>query len=158
MHGLPPQPLSFFNKIYKYVIKKNSGFVVLASYEKKYIAGAVFFSFGNKALYKYGASDRGFQHLRANNIVMWKAIQWYCQNGYKYFYFGRTEPENNGLRQYKNGWGVNEYIIRYYRYDLRKDTFIKGKVKKAPSYTNYFKKIPIPFLRLIGSLLYKHIG
>ena len=68
-HGLPPQPYSFFKKIYEHIISKDKGFVTLASYEKKKIAGAVFFHFGREANFKYGASDRRYLSLRPNN---WK--------------------------------------------------------------------------------------
>ncbi|RPJ07957.1 MAG: peptidoglycan bridge formation glycyltransferase FemA/FemB family protein, partial [Deltaproteobacteria bacterium] len=70
-HGLPPQPLGFFEKVHEHVIRRGLGFVALASYQGKSVAGAVYFHFGRKAFYKYGASDRKFQNLRANNLVMW---------------------------------------------------------------------------------------
>jgi len=123
-HGLPPQPFYFFKKIYDHVISKGLGMVVLASLDKENVAGAIYFHFGEKAVFKYGASDKTFQHLRANNLVMWEAIRWYSQNGYKSLCFGRTEPENQGLIQFKSGWGATEQPIHYYRYDLRKGSFV----------------------------------
>lgn len=110
-HGLPPQPYHFFRKVYDHILSKNLGFVALASYEGKNIAGAVYFHFGKNAIYKYGASDKSYWHLRANNLVMWEAIKWYCRNGYRNLCFGRTEPENQGLRQFKSGWGTKERIL-----------------------------------------------
>jgi lipid II:glycine glycyltransferase (peptidoglycan interpeptide bridge formation enzyme) len=80
-HGLPPQPLSFFRNVLELVIMKGYGFVVLGFHEGKAIAASVFFHFGKKAVYKYGASDLEYQSLRANNLVMWEAIKWYSQNG-----------------------------------------------------------------------------
>jgi hypothetical protein len=159
-HGLPPQPYYFFKKIYTHIISKDRGFVVLASYKNKIIAGAVFFHSGDQAMYKYGASDKKFQHLRANNLVMWEAVKWYGTTGYRNLCFGRTEPENQGLRQFKNGWGTQEDIIYYYTYDLKSNTF-KGGVKRQSAqafYNKVFKRFPIPVLRIVGSLLYRHIG
>ena len=62
-HGLPPQPVSFFENIHNYIIKQNMGIVVLASYRKKVISGAIYFHFGKKAFYKYGASNLNYQNL-----------------------------------------------------------------------------------------------
>lgn len=62
---------------------------MLASFKGTIIAGAIYFHFGEKAVYKYGASDVKYQQLRPNNLVMWEAIRLYCQNGYKSFCFGR---------------------------------------------------------------------
>ena len=157
-HGLPPQPFKFFKKVYDHIISKEMGFVVLASYQKKYIAGAVYFHFGEKALYKYGASDRSYQHMRANNLVMWEAIKWYCRNGYKNLCFGRTEAENQGLRQFKSGWGTKEHTVKYYKYNLLTDAFIENSQRIDPLYNKALSKMPIPLLKTMGTLSYKHMG
>jgi len=157
-HGLPPQPFYFFKKVYEHIISQKFGFVVLASYEKVFIAGAVYFHFGENAFFKYGASDKNFHHLRPNNLVMWEAIKLCCQNGYKSFCFGRTEPENQGLIQLKSGWGTTEQQINYYRYDFRKEGFVNSQSKVTGFYNKIFRKIPIPLLRTIGSIFYKHVG
>ena len=86
-HGLPPQPFYFFKKIHEHIISQNKGFVALALHEGKVIAGAVFFQFGNQAIFKYGASDPRYLHIRPNNLVMWEAIKWHCQNGYQNLQF-----------------------------------------------------------------------
>ena len=156
-HGLPPQPFLFFKEIFDHVISKDHGLVVLATHGKKAIAGAVYFHFGEKAIYKYGASDKNYQHLRANNLVMWEAIRWCTENGFKSFSFGRTEPENEGLLQFKRGWGTQEETINYYKYDLAKAEFVNDPRGFRTSY-NFLKKLPSPILNLAGTLLYKHVG
>lgn len=158
MHGLPPQPYYFFKKIYEHIISKKHGFLVLASYKEKTIAGSVYFHFGRKAIYKYGASDKKYQYLRANNLVMWEAIKWYSRNGFKSLCFGRTEPENTGLRQFKAGWGTEEKFIKYYRYNFNKNAFINTEFQMTGFYNKVFKEMPIPLLKLVGSMLYKHTG
>ncbi len=157
-HGLPAQPFGFFKKIHDHIISKNLGLVVLASYKEKAIAGAVYFHFGNKAVYKYGASDMSYQDLRANNLVMWEAIKWYSQHDHKSFCFGRTEPGNQGLIQFKSGWGTTEQRISYYRYDLKKGSFVPGTSNVTGFHNKIFRNIPIPILNRIGALLYKHAG
>ena len=156
-HGLPPQPYLFFKKIHEHIISKKKGFVLLASHNGRNIAGAVYFHFGGKAIYKYGASDRKYQHLRGNNLVMWEAIRWFLQNGFKEFSFGRTEPENAGLLQFKRGWGTEEKTIGYHKYDLTNAAYVKDRSKAKTSYV-LFKKMPSPLLNLAGTLLYRHVG
>jgi hypothetical protein len=157
-HGLPSQPFHFFKKVYDHIISRNLGLLVIASYEKNPIAGAVYFHFGEKALYKYGASDMNYQHLRANNLVMWEAIKWYSENGHKSLHLGRTEPENRGLIQFKSGWEAYEQQIHYYRYDLNKGSFVSGSSKVTGFYNKIFRNMPIPVLNRIGNILYKHVG
>jgi len=157
-HGLPPQPWYFFKNIYNHIIAGNLGFIILASFQNKTIAGAVYFHFGNKAIYKYGASDKHYQHLRANNLIMWEALKWYAEHGYKSFCFGRTEQENKGLIQFKRGWGAKEHLIHYYRYNLLKEVFVRDSSKISGVHNSIFKNAPIPLLKVSGSLLYKHMG
>ena len=156
-HGLPAQPWRFFKYIYEHVIYSKRGLVVLASYQNRIISGAVYFHFGNKAIYKYGASDRAYLHLRPNNLVMWKAMIWYTENGFRYLSFGRTKPENYGLLQFKRGWGAREDVLHYYKYDHKDDCFIAKKANIKSSY-NFFKIMPLPLLKLTGNLIYRHVG
>ncbi|MCJ7675282.1 MAG: GNAT family N-acetyltransferase, partial [Sedimentisphaerales bacterium] len=82
-HGLPPQPYCFFEKVYEHIICKDLGFIVLACYCGANIAGAMFFNFGDKSVCKFAASDYRYQHLRANDLVIWEAIKWQAQRGYQ---------------------------------------------------------------------------
>jgi hypothetical protein len=157
-HGLPPQPYFFFKKIHEHIISPKKGFVALASYHKKTIAGAVYFHFGEKAVYKYGASDKTCQKLRANNLIMWEAIKWYAQNGFKHLSFGRTDLDHEGLLQFKRGWGAKEETINYYRFDLTKNAFVKDHSNLSELQNKIFNKMPIPLLRMFGSLFYRHVG
>jgi hypothetical protein len=158
LHGLPPQPFSFFEMIQKHLLAQDSGIVAIASHEGKVVAGAVFLHFGDKALYKYGASDRRYQHLRANNLIMWQAMEWYARKGFQSLCLGRTEPENDGLLQFKRGWGVTEEMLPYYKYNLKRSVFVREPSKTTGFFNPIFRAMPIPFLRLTGALLYRHMG
>jgi hypothetical protein len=155
-HGLPPQPFQFFRNIHECIIARGHGFVSLASYQGKTVAGAVFFHFGTEALYKFGASDETFQQLRANNLVMWEAIRWYAAHRFSTFCFGRTDCDHTGLRQFKNGWGTKEKPIHYYRYDLGSETYVSGGERGR--WTRFLEKAPPQMLKVLGQLLYRHMG
>ncbi|NIP40180.1 MAG: GNAT family N-acetyltransferase [Candidatus Aenigmarchaeota archaeon] len=157
-HGLPPQPFSFFEKVYEHIISRGLGIILLAAIGSKTISGAVYFHFGNNVLYKYGASNRAYQHVRANNLVMGEAIRWYGKRGFNAFDFGRTDLWNEGLLQFKAGWGVAEGIQKYYRFDIKSESFVKGIQGKSHSFYGIFKKMPVPLLNLIGSVSYRHVG
>jgi len=156
-HGLPPQPFFFFKNLYRQVISKKKGIVVLASFQKKAIAGGIFFHFGNKAIYKYGASDPDLQRFRPNNRVMWEAIRYYNKAGLKTLNLGRTAAGNNGLLQFKRGWGGEEKMLRYFRYNLKKNSYVKSAAG-ADSFHRFFRRLPLPILKLTGNLLYRHVG
>ena len=156
-HGLPPQPIRFFKNIFKHVIAQGKGFVAVALHRMEAVAGAVYFHWNRKAIYKYGASDRRYLDLRPNNLIMWEAIKRCAEAGYRSFNFGRTETENTGLMQFKRGWGADERELSYYKYDLRKNRFVSAATGTKSSYF-LFRHLPIPVLRLTGNLLYRHVG
>jgi CelD/BcsL family acetyltransferase involved in cellulose biosynthesis len=156
-HGLPPQPWSFFEKIYRHIIATGQGFVSLASHKGQRIAGLICLYWKDQAIYKFGASDRASLNLRPNNLVMWEAIRWCCRNSIRGFHFGRTEPENDGLLQFKRCWGAAEDRFQYFNYDTRANGFVAGSTGRKTSYS-FFKLMPLPMLKLTGGLLYRHVG
>ncbi len=156
-HGLPPQPWSFFEALQTFMLS-NTGAVVLASYQDTPVAGAVFLRGGDTATFKFGASDRRYQHLRASNLVMWRAIELFRAQGVKTLDFGRTAMANAGLRRFKLSWGATERCIAYFRYSLRRGDFVRAADRSATWPTRLFRIVPSPLARVFGELLYRHIA
>jgi len=156
-HGLPPQPASFFLSIYEHIIKPGLGFIVLAQQGPRPIAAAIFFCFGKNALYKYGASDKRFQALRANNLVMWQGIQFLARNGAEKLHFGRTEQENEGLRRFKLSWNTQEETINYFRVDPSGRQCLAPARHDSAFHKRIFCRLPLAFNRLAGSMIYPHL-
>jgi hypothetical protein len=157
-HGLPPQPLRFFQNIHQHILSRNQGFIVLVRKERTAVAGAVFFHIGKRAIYKFAASDDRFQHLRANNLVVWEAIRWYATHGVDELDFGRTSLDNEGLRSFKLGWGTQERSIEYVRYDRRSGGFVTVKDEAFGWHNRVFRALPGPVSRCIGAGLYRHMA
>ncbi len=157
-HGAPPQPLEFFRNIQRHVLAKEHGWVVLARVGGAPVAGAVYFHSGCTVLYKFGASDESFQQTRANQMVMWRAIQRSAAEGFAALDFGRTSFGNEGLRRYKLNWGAVERKLEYFRYDLRRDQFVPAPDQAGGWHSHLFRRMPVPLLRLLGRYLYPHLG
>ncbi|PYI81228.1 MAG: hypothetical protein DMF05_03655 [Verrucomicrobia bacterium] len=156
-HGLPPQPSSFFFNIYEQVIKHGYGFTVLARRASRTIAAAIFFHFGRNGLYKYGASDKRFQEFRANNLVMWRGIQFLVCQGARKLHFGRTDCENSGLRRFKLSWDTEEETIDYFRVDPSGQQLPAFGRAESGFHKKIFGKLPLMFNRLAGSMIYPHL-
>jgi len=155
-HGLPPQPFRFFQNIHRHVLSRNQGFVVLARHGRTVVAGAVFLHFGKQAIYKFGASDERFQHLRPNNLVMWEAIRWYATRDFDELDFGRSSLGQEGLRHFKLGWGTQELCIEYMRYDCQRGGFVTVNDEAFGWHNHVFQWLPVPVSRCIGAVLYRH--
>ncbi len=155
--GIPPQSLAFFLNIYEEIIKPGLGIVVLAGMNSTHFAGGIFFQVGNRAVYKFGASDHRFQEFRGNNLVMWKAIVFLACSGAKTLHFGRTSPENEGLKRFKLGWNTTEETIKYHKFDILEGKWVGGMNRAATFHQAFFRRLPLMVNRLFGSLLYPHL-
>ncbi|MDB6172533.1 MAG: hypothetical protein JWL59_1844 [Chthoniobacteraceae bacterium] len=155
--GIPPQSLAFFLHIYEEIIKPGLGFIVLIQKGTQSVASAVFFQAGKNAIYKFGASDRCFQELRGNNLAMWEAIRFLRQNGAETVDFGRTSPENDGLRRFKLGWGSVEETIKYHKFNIATGDWAHGKDHASTFHQAFFRRLPLRVNRLLGALLYQHL-
>lgn len=154
--GVPPQPKSFFDSVYRQVIEPGNGFVLRARWREKTVSAAMFLHFGKKAVYKFGASLPDNEHLRPNNLVMWEAIKWYASRGFESLSLGRSDKDGHGLLQFKNGWGAECRELTYWRWPA-----LRGKgtrPRKAPRHLagSVLRLMPIPLLRMAGNMLYRY--
>jgi len=157
-HGLPPQPWSFFVNLFEEVISKDLGCVFLANRGSRPIAGAIFVNYNQKVIFKFGASDKKFQELRANNLVIWTAIQRFVDDGWKELHFGRSAPENEGLMRFKRQWNAVETSVSYDRLNI--STLQIEQIKEGTKgwFNRFFEFLPIPLSKTAGNVLYKHVA
>jgi lipid II:glycine glycyltransferase (peptidoglycan interpeptide bridge formation enzyme) len=118
----------------------------------------VFFHLGDKAIYKFGASETAFNRLCGNSLIMWEAIKWYSARGFALLHFGRSSIANEGLRQFKLSFGTEEYKIDYFKYDFRKEAFVAERDKVFGWFNGIFRLMPIPLSRMLGILMYRHLS
>lgn len=157
-HGVPPQPFRFFAGLQQQLLAPGLGTVVLARLGSTPIAGALYLFSGKRVVYKYGASDEAYQHVRGNNLVMWRAIAAFAQQGYAELDFGRTSLDNEGLRAFKLSWGAKENISSYLVHDVGERAWIKAPDRSSGWHNKVFRQLPLPISRWIGQILYRHIG
>jgi len=159
-HGLPPQPIRFFRAISESLIARKQGFVMLARFEDQWISGAVYLQYGTKAVYKFGASNLEFQHLRPANLVMWEALSYLREQGTRVLSLGRTDTQDVGLARFKRGWGASASSRLYHRIGLGKDVAKTdpAETQSISMATRLMQKTPIPILRMLGEAAYRHMG
>ncbi len=155
-HGLPPQPFAFFLNIHRHILSQNLGILAIATWENRPIAASMYFYMGERAIFKYGASDESFQSLRGGNLVMWEAIKWLAQQGITSLHLGKTALAHEGLRRFKLNWGAREEKIEYIKYDLSRNQFVAGSDAVSGWHNHVFRLMPSFASRLAGALLYKH--
>ena len=155
-HGVPPQPFRFFDGLHHHLLARHQGWVVLARHEGRPVAGALFLHFGRHALYKYSASLPAARPVRANHLVLWRALEWYAQHGFASLDLGRTATGHEGLRQFKLGWNPEERRIDYFRLDPRSGRFLTGRLPSTDWTRRFVQVLPLSLARWVGATLYRH--
>jgi hypothetical protein len=156
-HGLPPQPSKFFDNICDELLNKGLGFVALARSDSRPIAAAVFFQLGEKAVYKYAASDERYQGFRANDLVMWEGINFLMREGARSLSLGRTSLEDAGLRRFKSGWNAAEELLHYFRFDVSRNSWLTISRRSRNAHKQIFGRLPLKVNQLAGSMIYPHL-
>ena len=156
-HGLPPQPYGFFEAVGRHLIEAGLGIVVLAFHGRTAVAGAVFLTSGDRALFKYGASDKDYWPLRPNHRVMWSAIEHLAASGFRRLDFGRTSAHDAGLIRFKQSWGTTEERLVYHRYDLRRQAWMSRSGRTPQGMPGFFSHLPLALNRFAGRLVYPHL-
>jgi CelD/BcsL family acetyltransferase involved in cellulose biosynthesis len=157
--GVLPQPYAFFKAIFRHIIPQKLGFLMIAEWEGKIIAGVLFLTQKDTVYYKFNASDENYRQKRPNHLLIWEAIRYACTEGYNYLDFGRCSPEEEGLRTFKRRWAAKEIELPYYYYPS-----VKGITTDTENSLRYrmmrliSHAMPEFAFRAAGSLLYKHFG
>jgi CelD/BcsL family acetyltransferase involved in cellulose biosynthesis len=155
--GVPIQPRRFFDLLGRRLIASGLGFILLAYHEDECIAGAVFLHWGGTLMYKYGASSEDRLGLRPNNLIFSTAIQWGCENGCTVFDLGKTDRENEGLRQFKSRWGAEETDLCYSTVQpVKKARASESRLKNAMQAV--IRRSPPLVCRAAGEVLYRLIS
>jgi len=158
-HGSPAPSLGFFKNIMN--LYEDTGLVKLwvAEHENQVISTLMFYTYKNVVMPAYIASDDAYNSIMPNNLLYWKSIEWGCNNGFKFFDFGRTEPNNESLLSFKSKWGCNNFKIPYYYYPMQPKLMSQNRNdSKASLVRDTWKKMPDFVLERVGPKLLKHVG
>lgn len=157
-HGLPPQPDRFFDELQTHILDRDMGFVSLARLEETVLAACVFLIHRQTVYYKFGASDEAHLSHRPNHGIMWDVIRWASTQGYATLDFGRSDLDGEGLIRFKRGWGTVETDLTYVRLGSKEKQSAEpggGMLARAKP---LLQRMPVPLLKMIGNVLYEHVG
>jgi CelD/BcsL family acetyltransferase involved in cellulose biosynthesis len=156
--GVPVQPRRFFRLLWDHAIGAGLGSVLIVETSGRPIAAAVFLAWNGTVIYKFGASDASAWPLRPNHLLFWHAIQMACEQGYRWFDFGRTDMGQEGLRSFKLSWGAAEESLVY--------GTLGGRAEPSPATEGMATRMlgpvirhgPLLLCRAAGEVLYRYIA
>jgi CelD/BcsL family acetyltransferase involved in cellulose biosynthesis len=156
--GVPVQPRRFFRLLWDNVINTGLGSVLIAEASAQPIAAAVFLAWNGTVIYKFGASDAAFWSLRPNHVLFWHAIRVACEEGYRWFDFGRTDVGQSGLRDFKLSWGATEESLVYRMLGGKPEQVSVGDGMATRVLGPVIRHGPLLVCRAVGETLYRYVA
>ena len=151
--GVPVQPKRLFELIWQRIVEPGLGFVLVAEVEGRPAAGALFLAWNGTVIYKYSAARSELLRFRPVHLILWHAIRWACENGYRTFDFGRSELGDEGLREFKRGWGTEERPLRY---SALADRPPSTSTRPPRALELVIRRSPPFVTRLLGEVFYRY--
>ncbi len=119
--GFVVRDLSYFEKMWDYLMEPGLAQLFLAYHGEVPLAGAIAFRLGKRAWYVYGASSNTQRNLQASHLLQWEMIKWAKAFGCTVYDFrgvsGELDPNHPlyGLYRFKEGFGavLREYVGEY---------------------------------------------
>lgn len=152
---LPPPPLAWFRNLIACMGDELK--IRLASKDGQPVASILTLNYKTMLVYKYGCSDRRFNHLGGTQLVFWQAIQEAKAQGLRGLDLGRSDWEDIGLIKFKDRWGAARSTLTYWKYG---DAAARlGRRSWGAQIAGWlFGHMPSGLLSTTGGLLYRHVG
>ena len=150
--GTPTHSKDFFNAVISEFKEKSDIITVL--YKGYPVAAVILLYFRDTVISGWAASDKKYRGLNPNNLLYWDAIKMACENGYKFFDFGRS-LSNSGTYRFKKPWGAEEKSLQYIYY-LNKTKVIPDTSQanlKRQWFAKVWMTLPLSVTNKIGGKL-----
>ena len=154
-HGLPPQPLAWFNNLMECL--GEAATIRFACKGGLVIAGIMTLQFGNTLYYKYGASLAPYHRFGAMPYLFWHAIQDAIARGLERLDMGRSACDNLGLVIFKERWSAERSVLSYLRSPVDSPRPGNSSMLGRRLAGVACRHMPDRCLAALGSLFYRHI-
>jgi lipid II:glycine glycyltransferase (peptidoglycan interpeptide bridge formation enzyme) len=158
--GVPIYSFELFKNIQLILAAQGKTGLLLAEKDGRTIAGTLLFLHNNTVIYGYAASKQDYLQFRPNDFLIWKALEWSCQHGFKYFDFGADSPLQKSLLAYKRKWGGEHKKLPYYYYlnTIQDIPRIDNSEPKFQLTRQVWRKMPLPLSQWLGGILTRQMG
>jgi FemAB-related protein (PEP-CTERM system-associated) len=133
--------------------------VVVVYHNRIPIAASIIIGFKNTIENPWASALRQFSRLAPNMLLYWKMLEYSCDNGYDYFDFGRSTP-NEGTYRFKKQWGSEPIPLNWNEIYLTKDNYsaIDSDKSRFKDAIKVWQRLPVPISRVFGPMIRKYIS
>jgi lipid II:glycine glycyltransferase (peptidoglycan interpeptide bridge formation enzyme) len=131
----------------------------LAEHEGRALAATLTLRYNGTTYLKYEVVDETRRHLSPVHPLLWQTIQEAALAGDRWYDFGRTAADNQGLSEFKRRWGTTAVELPYY-FDPPGEgmSVVKSDSLKYRVFTRVFKTMPPAWSVRLGERIFRHFG
>src|SRR5713101_7589630 len=119
------------------------------------VASVLSFYFRDEVLPFYGGGMRSARALAANDFMYWEVMRRACEQGYRFFDFGRSKV-GTGSYAFKRNWGFEPTPLTY-QFRLAAGRSLPDLNPLNPKLA-IWKKLPLAVATRLGPLIVRGIG
>jgi FemAB-related protein (PEP-CTERM system-associated) len=154
--GSPVHSRKLFEQICREFSEESK--VGVVEYQNATVAAGIIFCFRDTVEIPWASSLKGFNKFSPNMLLYWCFIEHACEEGFKYFDFGRSTP-NEGTFKFKEQWGAVATPLHWQCITSNK---VNGFVidSKNPKYQTLIKiwqRLPISISTWLGPKIRRSI-
>jgi len=106
----------------------------------------------------WASSLRNYNQHSPNMLLYWSVLKFACENGYRYFDFGRS-THSEGTYKFKEQWGAKPVQL-YWHYWMRNGGPLPELNPRNPKYQlaiKLWQKLPVSVTKIIGPKIVKNL-
>lgn len=161
---LPAMPYRFFNEIFKRLVPKKQALFLIAEQNSTPVASLMLLMYKSRASAEALGWNTAFLAVKPVVYIYWEAIKRALQEGYTLFDFGRTDPQNTSLMDFKSHWGATVTDLNTYRLNthVKPDGLVKAG--SGSNVSGFIRRVlfntgtPDLLYGLLSGYIYRHMG
>lgn len=156
-HGTPAYPRKLFH-ILKDVFKKDCD--ILSVFKDEQMLGSVMsFYFRDEVLPYYAGTSPEARKYKTHDFMYWELMRRSCEQGYKWFDYGRSKL-GTGPYSFKKNWGFEPEPLNYEYYLVNANQMpdVNPNNPKYKLFIQAWQKMPFAMTKIIGPYINRHLG
>lgn len=154
--GSPAHSKRFFDNIlFEF---PESSKVLLVTKDNEVIYSAFYLFFKENMINSWSSTLQAYRQYFPTDFGIWNAIKYGCENGYKYYDFGRSQKGSTNL-EFKRRWSCESKELNY-QYYLNKKKTVPNNTSSNPkrkTFAKLWSKTPEYVAKSVGQLVRKNI-
>jgi FemAB-related protein (PEP-CTERM system-associated) len=150
--GTPVFPRRFFNDILESF--PDSSYICCVYSKDRPVAAGLLLGFKDRLEIPWASSLGEFNHLSPNMLLYWQALRLGCEQGYRWFDFGRSTPGGPHY-QFKAQWGAEPTQLYWHHWQAASDPLPEMNPQN-PRYRlaiHLWRRLPVSLTRLLGPMV-----